>query len=165
MKTDELDRLVAAGEIREIDRAHVRFIVRIIVRPPERLDGPLPENVVEGACTDERLFPIRSIIRSKQLSVRHRRVRKAEKKSPGAWSATGAIQESASYRGLRLVRAATSHKVLLGFFELTTARWGSPLGARAPLSRHQLGPIIIPNVLRKKNSNGVPDRRLPGTLT
>src|SRR5262245_64189836 len=34
MKADELDRLVAAGEIREIDREHVRFIVRIIVEPP-----------------------------------------------------------------------------------------------------------------------------------
>jgi hypothetical protein len=31
MKTEELDRLVAAGTIREIDREHVRFIVRRIV--------------------------------------------------------------------------------------------------------------------------------------
>jgi hypothetical protein len=31
MKTDELDRLVAAGTIRETDRVHVRFIVRRIV--------------------------------------------------------------------------------------------------------------------------------------
>jgi hypothetical protein len=45
-KTNALDRLVAAGEIREIDREQVRFIVRRIVQPPERLDGPLPENVV-----------------------------------------------------------------------------------------------------------------------
>ena len=36
MKTDELDRLVVAGKIREIDRKHVRFIVRRIVQPPER---------------------------------------------------------------------------------------------------------------------------------
>jgi len=36
LKTDELDRLVAAGKIREIDRAQVRFIVRRIVQPPER---------------------------------------------------------------------------------------------------------------------------------
>jgi hypothetical protein len=35
MKTDELYRLVAAGKIREID--HVRFVVRRIVQPPERL--------------------------------------------------------------------------------------------------------------------------------
>jgi hypothetical protein len=31
--TDELDRLVAAGTIKEIDREHVRFIVRRIVEP------------------------------------------------------------------------------------------------------------------------------------
>jgi hypothetical protein len=40
MKTDELDRLVAAGTIREIDCEHVRFIVRRIVDPPERPDDP-----------------------------------------------------------------------------------------------------------------------------
>jgi len=39
MKVDELDRLVAAGTIREIDREHVRFIVRRIVQPPERPAG------------------------------------------------------------------------------------------------------------------------------
>jgi hypothetical protein len=38
MKTEELDRLVAAGTMRDIDRAHVRFIVRCIVQPPERPD-------------------------------------------------------------------------------------------------------------------------------
>jgi hypothetical protein len=38
MKTEELDRLVAAGKIREIDREHVRFIVRRIVEPPPRPD-------------------------------------------------------------------------------------------------------------------------------
>jgi hypothetical protein len=32
MKTDELDRLVAAGRIKEIDREHVRFIIRTIVQ-------------------------------------------------------------------------------------------------------------------------------------
>ena len=36
IKTDELDRLVAAGTIREIDCEHVRFIVRRIIQPPER---------------------------------------------------------------------------------------------------------------------------------
>jgi len=40
MKVDELDRLVAAGTIRDIDREHVRFIVRRIVQPPERSDDP-----------------------------------------------------------------------------------------------------------------------------
>jgi hypothetical protein len=45
MKTDRLDRLVAAGTIRDIDREHVRFIVRRIVQPPERPDDALPENV------------------------------------------------------------------------------------------------------------------------
>jgi hypothetical protein len=47
--TDELDRLVAAGTIREIDRERVRFIVRRIVQPPERPDDPLPENIVGSA--------------------------------------------------------------------------------------------------------------------
>jgi hypothetical protein len=46
LKTEELDRLVAAGTIKEIDREHVRFIVRRIVQPPERPDDPWPENVV-----------------------------------------------------------------------------------------------------------------------
>ena len=44
VKTDELDRLVAAGRITEIDRERVRFIVRRIVEPPDRSDDPLPEN-------------------------------------------------------------------------------------------------------------------------
>jgi hypothetical protein len=47
--TDELDRLVAAGTIREIDRERVRFIVRRIVQPPERPDDPLPENILASA--------------------------------------------------------------------------------------------------------------------
>ena len=38
MKMDELDRLVAAGKIREIDRELVTFILRTIVHPPERPD-------------------------------------------------------------------------------------------------------------------------------
>ena len=38
MKTEELDRLVAAGTIREIDRELMSFIVRRIVQPPERPD-------------------------------------------------------------------------------------------------------------------------------
>jgi hypothetical protein len=39
MMADELDRLVAAGEIRECDRGRVTFIVEEIVRPsrPEQL--------------------------------------------------------------------------------------------------------------------------------
>ena len=37
-KANALDRLVAAGTIREIDRERVRFIVRCIVQPPERPD-------------------------------------------------------------------------------------------------------------------------------
>jgi hypothetical protein len=41
MKTDELDRLVAAGKIREFNREHVTFIVRTIVHPPERADNYL----------------------------------------------------------------------------------------------------------------------------
>ena len=36
MKADELDRLVAAGEIRDIDRGRVTFIVNAIVSLPER---------------------------------------------------------------------------------------------------------------------------------
>ena len=46
MKTNELNRLVAAGIIKEIDRQRVRFIVRRIVQPPKRSDDPLPENIV-----------------------------------------------------------------------------------------------------------------------
>jgi hypothetical protein len=38
MKTEELDRLVAAGTIREIDREYVRLTVHRIVYPPERPD-------------------------------------------------------------------------------------------------------------------------------
>lgn len=44
MKTDELDRLVAAGTIRAIDRERVRFILRRIVQPPERPVDPLSDN-------------------------------------------------------------------------------------------------------------------------
>jgi hypothetical protein len=51
MKADELDRLVAAGEIREIDRERVRFIVHRIIYPPERPDDPLPEKAVEGVSS------------------------------------------------------------------------------------------------------------------
>jgi hypothetical protein len=45
----ELDRLVAAGTISEIDRKHMRFFVRRIVQPPERPDDYLRENVVGSA--------------------------------------------------------------------------------------------------------------------
>jgi hypothetical protein len=37
-----LDRLVAAGKIREIDRERVTFMVRTIVHPPDRPDDPYP---------------------------------------------------------------------------------------------------------------------------
>lgn len=40
LKAGELERLVAAGTIREIDREHVRFIVRRVVQPPARPDEP-----------------------------------------------------------------------------------------------------------------------------
>ena len=49
MKTEELDRLVAAGKIRAIDRERVNFIVRRIVQLPERPDDLLPENIVGSA--------------------------------------------------------------------------------------------------------------------
>jgi hypothetical protein len=35
-----LDRLVAAGKIRDTDRERVTLIVRTIVHPPEREDAP-----------------------------------------------------------------------------------------------------------------------------
>ena len=38
LKTEELDRLVAAGTIREVDCGRMRFIVRRIVQPPARPD-------------------------------------------------------------------------------------------------------------------------------
>jgi hypothetical protein len=47
LKANALDRLVAAGKLREIDREHVRFIVRRIVDPPERPDEPWSENAVD----------------------------------------------------------------------------------------------------------------------
>jgi hypothetical protein len=46
LKANALDRLVAAGKIREIDRDRVTFIVRTIVHPPKWPADPLPENVV-----------------------------------------------------------------------------------------------------------------------
>jgi hypothetical protein len=46
MKTDEFDRLVAAGTIKEIHRERVRFIVRRIVQPPARPDDHLTESAV-----------------------------------------------------------------------------------------------------------------------
>jgi hypothetical protein len=39
-----LDRLVAAGKIREIDRERVTFIVRTIVHPPKYPDDPRRNN-------------------------------------------------------------------------------------------------------------------------
>jgi hypothetical protein len=44
LKANALDRLVAAGKIREIDRECVTFIVRTIVHPPKRSDDPLSCN-------------------------------------------------------------------------------------------------------------------------
>jgi hypothetical protein len=40
MKAEELDRLVASGDIREVDRDRVRWIVHTIVHPPEWPDVP-----------------------------------------------------------------------------------------------------------------------------
>jgi hypothetical protein len=40
MKAEELDRLVASGDIRELDRDRVRWIVHTIVHPPEWPDVP-----------------------------------------------------------------------------------------------------------------------------
>jgi len=37
MQKDELDRLVAAGEIRERDPGRVKWIMNILVSPPEHL--------------------------------------------------------------------------------------------------------------------------------
>jgi hypothetical protein len=48
MEVDELDHLIAAGEISEINRERVRFIVRIVVDPPERPDDPLSEHLVRA---------------------------------------------------------------------------------------------------------------------
>jgi hypothetical protein len=46
MQADELDRLVAAGEIREIDRERVSFLVNIIVYPlADRPDPSQQEKV------------------------------------------------------------------------------------------------------------------------
>jgi hypothetical protein len=82
MKTDELDRLVAAGKIREIDR-EVRFIVRRIVQPPERPDNPLPENIVGSTqlvstrhcaiwChTESSLLPITDVLGRQTLNLTH----------------------------------------------------------------------------------------------
>ena len=44
LKANALDRLVAAGKIKEIDRERVTFIVHTIVHPPVWPDDPLPEN-------------------------------------------------------------------------------------------------------------------------
>jgi hypothetical protein len=41
VQTEELDRLVASGEIKETDRERANFIVNVIVYPPERRDDPL----------------------------------------------------------------------------------------------------------------------------
>jgi hypothetical protein len=41
MQAHELDRLVAAGEIREVDRERVAFIITTIVHPPERPLDPM----------------------------------------------------------------------------------------------------------------------------
>jgi hypothetical protein len=52
LKADELERLIAAGTIREVDRERVRFIVRKIVHPPEGFDDPFSENGVRGPRSD-----------------------------------------------------------------------------------------------------------------
>jgi hypothetical protein len=43
-EANALDRLVAAGKIRERDRERVRFIVRTIVHPPKYPDDPRRKN-------------------------------------------------------------------------------------------------------------------------
>jgi hypothetical protein len=48
-----LDRLVAAGKIREIDRERVTFIVRTIVNPP---DDSRSENAWASSTAHEELF-------------------------------------------------------------------------------------------------------------
>jgi hypothetical protein len=40
MQADELDRLVASGEIREPDRERVSWIIWTVVYPPDRSDTP-----------------------------------------------------------------------------------------------------------------------------
>jgi hypothetical protein len=47
-QTDELDRLVAAGEISDADRERVRFIVRAIVDHPSGLMIHCPRRRFEG---------------------------------------------------------------------------------------------------------------------
>ncbi len=39
MEANALDRLVAAGKIRDEDRERVQFIVRVLVSPPKREDA------------------------------------------------------------------------------------------------------------------------------
>ena len=46
-RANALDRLVADGKIREMDRERVTFIMRTIVHPPKRPDDPLHESLVE----------------------------------------------------------------------------------------------------------------------
>jgi hypothetical protein len=41
MQSDELDRLVAAGEIRDEDRPRVRWMVIALVTPPKRAEDHL----------------------------------------------------------------------------------------------------------------------------
>jgi hypothetical protein len=48
-KANALDRLVAAGKIREMDRERVTFVVWTIIHPPERPDDALPEHAVGRA--------------------------------------------------------------------------------------------------------------------
>ena len=67
MKTDELDRLVATGKIREIDRERVRFIIRKVVYPPKRPDDPFPEKVV-GRCDRSPTLTVPTLIGPSSLS-------------------------------------------------------------------------------------------------
>jgi hypothetical protein len=47
MQSDELDRLVAAGDTREADRDRVEWIVTTIVTPPKRADDR-QQSVMQG---------------------------------------------------------------------------------------------------------------------
>ena len=48
MEADALDRLVAAGKIRDTDRDRVTFIVRVLVPPLERADLSGATDLISG---------------------------------------------------------------------------------------------------------------------
>jgi hypothetical protein len=67
LKSNALDRLVATGKIREIDRERVRFIIRKVVYPPKRPDDPFPEKVV-GRCDRSPTLTVPTLIGPSSLS-------------------------------------------------------------------------------------------------